>query len=669
MHSKIILAASLFLTSLPAVAQNVGIGNNNPVFPLDITGRVRLRTGIGSAGFFLNSDDNTQTPAFIGMRYDSLVGFYGNTSGWRFVMNTNTGNIGLGDFNPTSPLSFPASLGKKISLYKGTTGDAGFSVLSNELRIHSDYNNADITFGYDDFSKGFTELMRIKGNGSVGIGTSTPNTSASLDLSATAKPMILPRLTTIQRNQLNNLETGMTIYNTFTDCIETVRNNNKWWNFCNNQYSETLGIGTTYGGDNLDIVNSAKATSDGGIIACGYTQSYHSGTFNSLTYYGLYDGIIIKFDSTGAISWQHSYGGNSYDKITDITPTSDGGYIICGNSATSNNGLLTGIPNNGGIDGWILKVDANGTIQWQKLLGGADADEINGIIQMSDGTYLCAGYTNSSNTGTLSGLTSFGLSDGWIVKLDATGNVVWQQNYGGSNTDNFLGLKNSEDANIYVVGKSNSSADGTFTGITSNGNYDGWALKINASNGAIIWQKLLGGTNDEELSALTPGNNGGLLITGFTASQNTGTLTGQNFFGGLEMLVIKLSATGSTEWQNVWGTNGNDRSMDCIATADGGYTIAGESSGFGGTLQSLTTYGNTDCWILHCNNTGSIIWQKIAGGSQTETSRKIVPFSNNRTALFAGTVSTDFNLDGLLHFGFSDIWRLVLDQSGNFLYQ
>lgn len=85
------------------------------------------------------------------------------------------GRVGIGTSEPNAPLSFPPWLGKKITLYPGASGDVGFGVFGNELRINSDHANADITFGYDDTLSGFTERMRVKGNGNVGIGTTAPS--------------------------------------------------------------------------------------------------------------------------------------------------------------------------------------------------------------------------------------------------------------------------------------------------------------------------------------------------------------------------------------------------------------------------------------------------------------------------------------------------------------
>ncbi|MBL0154403.1 MAG: hypothetical protein IPP93_13325 [Chitinophagaceae bacterium] len=668
MHSKIILAVSLFLASLPAGAQNIGIGNSNPEFPLDITGRVRLRTGIGSAGFFLNSEDNTDIPAFIGMRYDSLVGFYGNISGWKFVMNTNTGNIALGDFNPTSPLSFPAYLGKKISLYKGVTGDAGFSVWGSELRIHSDYDNADITFGYDDLTKGFTERMRIKGNGSVGIGTANPDSRSSLDMSASNKPMIMPYMTTMQRNQIPDPAPGMTIFNTSSDCLETVRANKKWWNLCKSQYTETSGIGVTYGGQSDESIKTTKPTPDNGVIAIGTTTSYNSGTFSNLTNYGLEEGLIMKFDSLGTLTWQRLIGGSGNDRLADIRLTVDGGYIVCGSTESSNSGDLTGLFSNGSYDAWVIKLNATGQIEWQKLLGGSDNDVLLAVVQLNDGGYLLAGQSFYTNSGTIAGTTSYGSGDGWIVKLDGSGNQVWQQLYGGDDFDAFMFMEKANDGNVFIGGFAASSNNGYLTGLINNGQEDFWAIKMNPLNGAFVWQKLLGGINRDLIQSITPGNNGGILLTGYSSTPNTGTLTGLTGFGDIDMWVVKLSETGLIEWQKLWGTSSFDIPGKASAIPGGGYLFTGTAYLQDGTLQNIPGFSSADGWIIRTDNTGNIIWQKLIGGNMGDNATTITPLGNNRVAVFLSSASTTGMLADLSHFGNTDIWRLIIDMNGNPLF-
>lgn len=162
----------------------VGVGAADPAYPLDVNGRIRIRGGgddNSSAGIWLNSNTNNALQAFVGIT-QSNVGFYGGNAGWGLMMSTENGNVGIGNSVPYSPLSFKQALGKKISLYPGPSGDAGFGVWGNELRIHSDNPNAAITFGYDSYNDPkFTESMRITGAGNIGMGNSDPG--YRLDLS------------------------------------------------------------------------------------------------------------------------------------------------------------------------------------------------------------------------------------------------------------------------------------------------------------------------------------------------------------------------------------------------------------------------------------------------------------------------------------------------------
>ncbi len=147
---------------------NVGIGTV-PTLKLDVDGRVRLRSNVGNtAGIWYDKVAGDANSSFVGTLNDSIFGIYNATGGgWKFFFNHINNNFGIYNADPRTPLSFATTLGKKISLYRGTSGDAGFGVFGNELRLHSDYSGAVTTVGYDDFTNGFTETFRFNTNGST----------------------------------------------------------------------------------------------------------------------------------------------------------------------------------------------------------------------------------------------------------------------------------------------------------------------------------------------------------------------------------------------------------------------------------------------------------------------------------------------------------------------
>src|ERR1700759_5528987 len=130
-----------------------------------------------------------------------------------------------------------------------------------------------------------------------------------------------------------------------------------------------------------------------------------------------------------SIQWETSLGGSDIDGASSVEPTFDGGYIIAAYSS-SKDGQVTG--NHGGLDYWIGKLDANGKLIWQKSFGGSNDDEPACILQTPDSGYIVAGYTYS-NDGDVSGY--HGDEDYWVIKLDQEGNLQWQKCYGGSNND------------------------------------------------------------------------------------------------------------------------------------------------------------------------------------------------------------------------------------------
>lgn len=140
-----------------------------------LNGRITLKNGTTpldlnyGPGIWLYKSDNSAALGFMGTQNNQNVGFYGGPAGWGFTYDAVNSRVGIGNNNPNAPLSFPASTGRKITLYPGAQGNVGMGVYGNEFRLHTDYAAADITMGYENTAGVFTERMRVKGNGAIGL--------------------------------------------------------------------------------------------------------------------------------------------------------------------------------------------------------------------------------------------------------------------------------------------------------------------------------------------------------------------------------------------------------------------------------------------------------------------------------------------------------------------
>lgn len=184
----------------------------------------------------------------------------------------------------------------------------------------------------------------------------------------------------------------------------------------------------TYGGNGADRGHCIQQTSDGGFIISGYTDTNNNGDVSG--YHGGGDVWVVKLDVSGDLEWQKTYGGTGSEPFTEaftnIIQTSDGGYLITAESNSSDGDLTL---NHGNLDLWVFKINASGDIEWQKSLGGGVHEGAHAILQEPDGGFLLAGYTSSAD-GDVVG--NQGMSDGWLVKLGATGDLEWQKTMGGT---------------------------------------------------------------------------------------------------------------------------------------------------------------------------------------------------------------------------------------------
>ncbi len=186
------------------------------------------------------------------------------------------------------------------------------------------------------------------------------------------------------------------------------------------------------------------------------------------------------FGQAPSIQWEKCLGGSGFDAGLSVQQTNDGGYIVGGNS-TSNNGNVTG--NHGGYDCWVVKLDVNSSIQWQKSFGGSGTDYLRHIVQTKDGGYIWAGMSLSNDgdvTGNHGGIVA---GDFWVMKLDSLGNKLWQKTYGGSSDEDAMCVQQTTDGGFIIAGLSLTNNNGDVTG--NHGGDDAWIIKIDSLGNLI----------------------------------------------------------------------------------------------------------------------------------------------------------------------------------------
>ena len=342
----------------------------------------------------------------------------------------------------------------------------------------------------------------------------------------------------------------------------------------------TLQWEKTLGGSGDDEANAVIQTMDGGYVVVGFSNSADSNITNPK---GQYDVWVVKLNGAGSVKWQKSLGGTAPDQAWDIQQTTDKGYIIAAGSASNNYDLTL---NNGQSDFWVVKTDSLGAIQWQTSLGGSGVDIARSVQQTSDGGYIIAGQSTSTN-GDVTG--NYGNVDFWVTRLSSTGTLQWEKSLGGTAADVANSIKQTTDGGYIVAGKTKSN-DGIVTG--NNGSENVWLIKL-SSTGTVSWEKCYGGTLDDYAMSVSQCSDGGYIFAG-TATSNTLDVSGNN--GGNDYWTVKTYSTGAIEWQKCLGGTGSDHATSIQITSDNGYVVAGTSTSTNGDV--TVAKGQNDYWVV-----------------------------------------------------------------------
>ena len=358
----------------------------------------------------------------------------------------------------------------------------------------------------------------------------------------------------------------------------------------------------TYGGNKLDLGSYAFETSDGGYIVVGTTSSFGSGE----------DDIwLLKTDYQGGLEWEQFYGGEYNDFGNDVQETSDGGYIITGYTESYGNGKK---------DVWLIKTDANGELLWDKTFGGLNFDSGSNVRETSDGGFIIIG--SADHTGGPRG-------DIWLIKTDSSGNLLWDNKYGGIGHNHGFSIDLTTDGGYIIAGASFVSGETE--------SYDFWIIKTD-SNGDIVWDKKIHDNQADFASDVKQISDGGYIVVG-DANYD---------YPYCNILLLKLDVNGEKEWDRVFkGYADDQRASSVRETNDGGFIIVG-----------CTCFNNIfgiSVLLIKTNDQGGTAWEK----SNLEIGNEIV-VSVEQTMdegfIFTGYKTSNFN---------SDLWLIKTDSEGN----
>ena len=322
-----------------------------------------------------------------------------------------------------------------------------------------------------------------------------------------------------------------------------------------------------WGGASTESGSSVIQTSDGGYVVVGNTTNFGAGSN---------DVLLAKYDSSGTLSWNKTWGGAGTDYGFSVIQTSDGGYFVRGRTASygaGNNDIL------------LLKYDSAGNLSWNKTWGGVSADNGAASIQTTDGGFVV-----------LSTTTDFGAggNDLVLVKFDSSGNFLWNQTWGGTGFDYAMDQKTTiktNDGGFAIV---------IYTNGFGAGSYDGVFIKYDSA-GNISWNKTWGGASADVITKIIQTTDGGYVLMGDTVSYGAGTD---------DMVLIKFDSAGKLLWNTTWGCpSAISAPSIIIQTTDGGYAIAGYSSCWGA--------GGRDLFLSKYTSNGTLSWNKMWGGPNT----------------------------------------------------
>ena len=350
----------------------------------------------------------------------------------------------------------------------------------------------------------------------------------------------------------------------------------------------------TYGGSYWDVCNAVQVTSDGGFVLAGETESFGA---------GVAQWYVVKTDAEGDTVWTRMYGGNSWDECYSVEETTDGGFILGGYTHTYGAG---------DDDIWLVKTDGTGNTVWMQTFGGVESDYCYSVREAADGGYVIGGNTRSFGDGGV---------DFWLVKTDESGDSVWSRTYGGSSHDVCYSVIQTLDGGFALCGFTRSYGPAAPFGSNM------WLVRTDDA-GDTLWTRTFGGVSGSECNTVEQTSDGGFLLGGHTWSFGIGTPEYDNVY------LVKTDSNGEVEWTQTLGGVYSDVCRQVRQTEDGGYILGGITSSFG---IGAPAYSNA--WVIRVDADGDSVWSCTFGGNNTDQCFSIIESSDGEFVVGGFTFS------------------------------
>ena len=312
-------------------------------------------------------------------------------------------------------------------------------------------------------------------------------------------------------------------------------------------------------------------------------------TGHSLSFGGYFDILVIKLDLYGSVEWAKTYGEPAAEDVNAMVQTSDGGYAVTGYMASSEMNIWNLL---------VMKLSSDGSLEWVRTFGGKYTENIGfSIIQTSDGGYAVAGLYDYYSI--FAGLAI-------VIKLAPDGSVEWARLYGGDSLDYAYSIIQTSDGGYAVAGVSMSFGDTRS---------DMLVMKL-APDGSVEWAKLYGGSEPDGAWSIIQTSDGGYVVLGSTRSFG---------MGDVDLIVMKLAPDGSVEWAKTYGWYDTDYGTSIAQAPDGGYIIVGGTENFG--------VDSSDFLILKISSDGTLEWAETFGGPDHDKASSVVVSKDYYTIL------------------------------------